>query len=232
MRHGLLAIAAVIAVASPAWAQDDEIVVTAQRRLSAFEALATPHVYMKRRADFVIVSLEVRSDTRDFNPRRDEMRQGLRNLEARANGSAISLAIVDDDAGIVRPFSMAAAEELVRADRRPDTSVVTIRLRTQVSANDTLDAINARIERFVEATPKPGRVEMETGAVGLTLVNPEQYREPLLRDIAADGRHIADMLGAGYGVEMTGLERQVAWHRSGDLELTLFLSYGLSASRQ
>lgn len=77
---------------------------------------------------------------------------------------------------------------------------------------------------------KPGRVEMEAGDTQLVLTNPEQYREPLLRDVTADGRAIAAALGPGYGVEVSGLERQVAWKRSGDLELTLFLPYSLSVS--
>ncbi len=54
---------------------------------------------------------------------------------------------------------------------------------------------------------KPGRVEMEAGDTQLVLTNPEQYREPLLRDVTADGRAIAAALGPGYGVEVSGLER-------------------------
>lgn len=228
MRSIFVAAALTICAVSPALAQEDEIVVTGTR-LNAFAGYAIPHIFLKRRADFAIVELEVRSDTRDFSARREEMRQALRNLQNRAGGG-ISLALVDDDAGIVRPFTMAAAEELIRGDRRPDTSVLTIRLRTPVGADDNLEGIHRRIEQFVEAAPKPGRVEMETGGTELTLLNPEQYRAPLLRDMIVDGRATADALGSGYGVQLQGLERQVAWHRTGDLELTLFIPYALSAA--
>lgn len=230
MRAALLCAAVLAASAvAPAFAQDEEIVVTGSR-LSAYEDDRVPAVYLKRRADFVIISLEVRSDTRDFSQRREEIRAALRNLQARAG--VVTLALVDDDVGIVREFTMGAAEELIRADRRPDSSLVTIRLRTPVGPEDSLERINQRIDAFVAGTPKPGRVEMETGGSELTLVNPEQYREPLLTQVAADGRRIAAMLGEGYGVELSRLESQVAWHRSGELELTLFLPYALATAPQ
>lgn len=221
---------AVLAVGDVTSALAQEIVVTASRYRSAFGELPIPHVSQKRRADFAISELEVRSDTRDFTERRNEMREALRGLEARARSGQVTLALTDDGAGLVRPFSMGAAEELIVADRRPDTSLVTIRLRTPVAAEDTLESLHGRIERFVAGAAKPGRVEMEAGDTELTLVNPEQYRPELLRDIANDGNEITAMLGVGYGLQLTGLERQVAWRRTGDLELTLFVSYTLSAA--
>ncbi len=226
-----LFVAAATTIASMGAGAAQEIVVTASRYQS-FQELLVPHIYLKRRADFVIVALQVRSDTRDFSQRQNEMREALRALQARARDGQVTLALVNDSTGLVREFSMAAAEELVRADRRPDTSVLTIRLRTPAAAADTLETIQARIDRFVAQTPKPGRIEMETGASELTLINPEQYRAAMLAEIAADGRTIAALLGASYGVEVGGLERQVAWQRSGDLELTLFVPYGLAVRPQ
>ncbi len=229
LNRALLATAALWLAAGAASAQ--EIVVTGARA-ARYESYQIPNVYMTRRADFAIVSLVVRSDTRDLSQRLDEIRTALRGLESRARNGAVTVAIVDEDVGIVRDFSMAGAEELIQADRRPDTSTITIRLRTPVGENDDLDDISARIVSFVASAPKPGRVEMETGQMELTLVRPQQYRDPLLAEITADGRRVADMLGAGYGIELRGLERQIAWQRSGELELTLFVPYELSAAPQ
>jgi hypothetical protein len=226
------ALAAALLTSASAHAQDsavDEIVVTGVRA-GGYENYQIPHVFMKRRADFAIIELEVRCDTRDLSQRREEMRQALRGLEQRARPGAVTLALVDEDVGLVREFSLAAAEELIKADRRPDSSMLSIMLRTPVGAADTLDTIHARIERFAEAAPKPGRVEMETGDTQLTLVNPEQYRESMLHSAAADGRAVAAMLGENYGVRLTGLERQVVWKRTGDLELTLFVPYALETA--
>jgi|CXWL01.1.fsa_nt_gi hypothetical protein len=230
-RYALVGLFALAFGCGAAFAQEDEIIVTGSR-LARFEGFQVPQIFMVRRADFALVTLEVRSDTRDLSQRRGEMREALRGLHARANAGQVSLALVDESVGIVREFTVASAEELIRADRRPDTSVLAIRLRTPVAPNDTLDTINRRVSTFVAAAPKPGRIEMESGDIQLSLVNPQQYRDPLLAAITADGRRIAGMLGQDYGMSLSGLERQIAWQRSGELELTMFIPYALSASAQ
>lgn len=228
------ALAALVAVAWPATAaaQDEEIVVTASRRASSYESLVPPTVSIKQRADFAIASLEINNDTRDMSQRMGEVREALRGLLARTRSGAITLAIVDDDVGIVRPFSLAAAEDLIRAGRRADTSSITIRLRTAIDEDDTLEGVLARFAAFVEAAPKPGRTEMEVGDLQLTMVNVDRYREPLLSAIAQDGRRTAELFGSGYAIEVTGLENQVAWLRTGDLQLTLFIPYDMSVTPQ
>lgn len=234
MFRRLLVVAALAAcLAAPAAAQDGEeaIVVTGTRLARHdFEAMAEmpmPHVTLRKRADSVVVDLYVRNDTRDANQRAAEMRQALRGLEARARAGGVTLALIDATSGIVRPFSMEIAERSISNGGAPDTSMLAIHLRTNVQQNDTLDTINARIRNFVEAAPHPGRTELTPGTVNLVLNNPEQYHAPLVTQISAEGRAITEQLGAGYGVSVTGLERQVSWKRTGELELTLFLPYTL-----
>lgn len=233
VRKILFAAALAACLVAPAAAQDAEeaIVVTGTRLAHHdFETMAEmpmPHVTLRKRADSVVVDLYVRNDTRDGTQRAAEMRQALRGLESRARAGGVTLALIDATSGIVRPFSMEIAERSVANGGAPDTSVITIYLRTNVQENDTLDTINARIRGFVSAAPNPGRTELMPGAVNLVLNNPEQYHAPLVTEISAEGRTITGQLGAGYGVTVTGLERQVSWKRTGELELTLFLPYTL-----
>jgi hypothetical protein len=104
-------------------------------------------------------------------------------------------------------------------------------LRTPISDNDTLESVQERINGFVDQAPKPGRTEMEVGASELTMVGVDRYREQLLQAIAQDGRRAADLFGDGYAAAVSGLESQVAWLRTGDLELTLFIPYALTVQR-
>lgn len=233
MRAFIVACAAIVAALMPSVceAQDEEIVVTASRRAQSYQSLVAPTVSLKRRADFAIVSLEITNDTRDYSQRLNEVRDALRGLQALARPGAVTLAIVDEDAGIVRPFSLSAAEDLIRAGRRADTSALTIRLRTPVSEADTLESVQARMSRFVGQAVRPGRTEMELGESQLTMVNVDRYRSPLLEAIAEDGRRAAELFGSGYSIAVSGLQNQVAWLRTGDLELTLFIPYALSISR-
>jgi hypothetical protein len=67
---------------------------------------------------------------------------------------------------------------------------------------------------------------MRVGQTDLSMVNLEQYRAGMLRDIMAEGRDLSRVLGGG-GVQLGGLESQVAFQRTGDLDLVLFLPYEL-----
>ncbi|MEZ5956733.1 MAG: hypothetical protein R3C27_05910 [Hyphomonadaceae bacterium] len=234
MLRKLLAAAALAAcLVEPVAAQDAEeaVVVTGTRLarsdVQAMAEMAMPHITLRKRADSVVVDLYVRNDTRDAAARASEMRQALRGLEARARAGGVTLALIDATSGIVRPFSLEIAERSIGSGGAPDTSMLAIHLRTNVQANDTLDSINERIRAFVSAAPHPGRTELTPGTVNLVLNNPEQYHAPLVAAISTEGRSITEQLGSGYGVTVTGLERQVSWRRTGELELTLFLPYTL-----
>ncbi|MEZ5961770.1 MAG: hypothetical protein R3C30_15310 [Hyphomonadaceae bacterium] len=234
MFRKLFAVAALaMCLVAPATAQDAEeaIVVTgsrlAHRDFEAMAEMAMPHVTLRKRADSVVVDLYVRNDTRDAAARAAEMRQALRGLESRARAGGVTLALIDATSGIVRPFSLDVAERSISGGGAPDTSMLAIHLRTSVQAGDTLDTINERIRAFVSAAPRPGRTDLTPGTVNLVLNNPEQYHAPLVAAISAEGRSVTEQLGPGYGVNVTGLERQVSWRRTGELELTLFLPYTL-----
>lgn len=231
LRPIILAAAMAVCAGAPAFAQDDEeeIVVTGSR-LAAYEGYAVPHVYVSRRADYAIVEVEIRNDTRDANARRSEIVDALRRLETSAARVGMSLAIVDDDIGIVRAYTLAAAQQLMRAGNRADTTCLTLRIRTPVTQADTLETIHDRVERFVTDLPKPGRVEMELEDTDLSIVNLEQYRDGMVQQILAGGRALSTRVGGSQAVSIGGLESQVAFHRTSDLDLTLFLPYALAVT--
>lgn len=221
--------------ATPALAQGDEIVVTAARYVDRFEndRYRPPHVTLTRRADFVVSTLSIESDTRDLAGRRNELTQTLSELQSRARNAAITVALIEeseDDSGEtrVKPFTAALAQELIRNGARPDTSQVQVLLRTKVQADDTLDAVEARFDAFVRSLPKPGRISLSTSDPQLTLTDIGQYRAPNVAAITADAKRITEQLGPGYGVRLAGLESRIAWRRSSDLELMLYIPHQLT----
>lgn len=230
----LAAVMAVCTIASASAQEEEAIVVTVTRLVRQdFEAMSQmvmPHITLRKRADSVVVDLYVRNDTRDAVQRDTEMRQALRGLEARARAGGVTLALIDATSGTVRPFSMEIALRSISNGGAADTSAINLHLRTNVAENDTFDTINARIRAFVSSAPHPGRTELTPGTINLVLNNPEQYHAPLVAAVSAEGRTVTSQLGDGYGVTVTGLERQVSWQRTGELELTLFLPYTLMVS--
>ncbi len=233
VRAFILGAALVLAAAAPVWAQEEEdaIVVTASRYQERFESFTIPHVAITRRADSAAMDLTISSDTRDAATRRAELQEALRGV-ARLGNSAVTLGILREDAqdeGVGRTriigFSVEAALDLLRQGGRADTSQVTIVLRTPVRESDTLEGVEERLQSFSRNAPKPGRIEYFTGRIELVLINPSQYRAPVIGAITSDSSTIVRGLGAGYGVRLEGLENPVAWKRAGDLDLRLFVPY-------
>ena len=230
--HGLhAALVAWVACSAGAWAQEDEIVVTASRYRDAYESFSVPHISLVRRADFAVENVTLVSDTRDPTQRRDELRQALQALTRFADRSArISVALIEedeDDSGEARvvPFTVMEAMESLRPSNRVDTSQVMIAVRTAVDASDDLDAVDERLDQFIADIPRPGRVEVSASGLQLTLNDPRQYRSMLIDEIAGDAGRISATLGAGYGARLEGLENPLAWRRAGDLDLRLFIPY-------
>ena len=230
MRRWIFAALAAMAFTAPAAAQDEEEIVVTGSRLAAYEGFPVPHVFITRRADFAVVEVEIRNDTRAADARLGEIIEALQRLESGATRAGMTLALVDDDIGIVRPYSQAAAEQLMAPGGRADTTYLTVRVRSPVERNDTLESIHDRIERFVTGTPKPGRVETTVGDTDLSIVNLEQYRDGMLRQILAEGRTLSELVGGAQAISIGGLESQVGFHRTGDLDLVLFLPYELAVS--
>ena len=220
-----------LCAAQPALAQEDEeeIVVTGSR-LETWGRFPAPHAYITRRADFAVVEVNIRDDTREAAARQSEVLEALRRMETQARRADMTLALVDDDIGIVRRFSLEGARQLMQPGNRADTSSLAIRVRTAVTATDTLEAIHDRVAHFVEALPKPGRVEMTIGHTDLTMVNLERYRGDMLRVVLSEAQQLSQMSGGVRSVEVGGLENQVAFKRASDLELVLFLPYQLGVS--
>lgn len=219
------------AASSPAFAQNDEIVVTAARYVERNERAQLPAVTIARRADFAVATMAVESDTRELGQRRTELMQTLNELQtrARANGP-VSVALIeeaeeDDGETRVKPYTAALAQAQITSGSRPDTSVVRVLLRTAVQPNDTLESVEGRLDAFVRSLPKPGRVTLGVRDPELTLIDPGQYRTPIVTAIAADAKKITDALGPGYGVRISGLQNRLAWRRTGDLALTLYIPH-------
>lgn len=221
-----------------------EIVVTAEKREQNYQSVPTavsaftsggalvsgapPHVVVFRRADNLVVEVEVDCDTRDEKDRLVEMKSTLHNMiaAAAASGGQIELGVEADN--VILPLKPEALDTLLSPGQRDDTTTTTIVVKTHVGADDTFEAATARIDGFIGKTQLVGRTQVtRTGDWQLTLITPRQYRPQIIAAIAQDAADTMKALGPGYGVELQGLERPVAWSRSGPLDLALYIPYSL-----
>jgi hypothetical protein len=189
-----------------------------------------PNVQVSRLADNLVVSVRVACDTRESAQRRSEITQTLAAM-ARAAGLDASIELGLDSGGNVADFDarMIPTLRFHSDDGRPDTSAVTLVIKTPIAEGDTLEAASARIRAFVESTQRVGRTELRLmDDWEPTVIRPDQYRPVVLAAIAADAGTTAAAFGPAYGVEVTGLSRQVTWRQAGPLELMLYIPYQLS----
>lgn len=221
--------------AAPASAQDEpqveEIVVTGSRAIE-WDPDEVPAIQLERRADNLVVTVRVVNDTRDAPGRRNEITQTLRAMARAAAGRAdIDLSVEDDGTLVPLNEDMVATLTLGVDAGRSDTSVASLIVKTPIRPGDTLDSASERIEAFVKGINPVGRSEADvSGDWQLTVINPAQYRAPILAAIAADARSTAAAFGEGYAIEVEGMSNRVTWRQSGPLDLALFIPYEMSVT--
>jgi len=220
-------------VASSALAQDstqvEEVIVTGARMID-WDPDDIPAVQLFRRADNLIASVRVVNDTRDAAGRRDELTRTLRGMaRLAASRSDIDLSIETEGVLVALTEDMVSTLTLGQDGARGDTSVATLVVKTPITASDTLDSASGRLEAFVAATPATGRsLANISDDWQLSIVDPPQYRGTILNLIAEDSRRASAAFGAGYSVQVSGVENRVTWRQSGPLDLGIFIPYRMT----
>ncbi len=226
MRKLIVGLALASLIALPALAQDggvEEVIVTASR-ISEYDATETPHVVLRKRADNLLVQVNVVCDTRDASQRRAELKATLKNMiAAAAKDPSIELGLGEE---VVGNIDETMIDALIGPAARPDTSQVTLLIKTRVVPTDTLDSASGRIDAFIKKVSKAGRTEvLATASVNLSLIRPEQYRGDVITLVAQDSLKTAGVFGDGYGVTVNNLQLPISWYQSAPLELALYIPY-------
>ena len=223
------ALLSLILLPAPAVAQDpgmNEIIVTGSRINRDEGGGGRPAVGLRRTADFAVMYVTIAGDTREMEPRREEILTMVRSAIELAQRSGVELATGDF---IVEPLILANYRNLPMSnDGRPDTDRVTFLVKTRLSADTDAASAVERIDRFVRAVPATGRAEIRRiGELTLSVVAPDQYRERILELVATDSQATAARFGSNYAVEARGLDRPVEWMRASLTDVFLYVPYNI-----
>ena len=223
----LLTLSAPFAV--PAVAQDlrsAEIVVTGSRIQQDDYSNEMPAVGLRIPADWLVQSIVIRGDSRDQTQRRNEIRTMLSDAIRRADKAGIELAYGDY---ILTRLTLDNATEItLQNDNRPDSERVVFLAKARLAGTQSGEAAEAQIKHFVDSVPEIGRAQMDSwGDSTLSIVGPDNYRPQIAEKIAEDSTAMAGRMGAGYAVEIEGLNMPVQWTRSGPAEVLLYIPYKL-----
>jgi hypothetical protein len=59
----------------------------------------------------------------------------------------------------------------------------------------------------------------------LTIVNPDQYRDAIVKLVADNARHYAALFGTDYAVQVNGIDAQVYWSQVSGTDVFLYVPY-------
>lgn len=213
--------------ATPAFAQEGEIIVTAQRISSPGQMPQIPGIGIKRQADFAVQPVTVKGDTRDKAMRRKEILATVRSLIEMAGKRGVQ---VSYGATVIQPLTLANYAEKLRfqddSDRN-DAEEVSFVVKSALTDGNAI-AAGERLDAFLKAVPLNGRAEIDhDDEAGVSIVNPNQYRGAVIAAIAADANASAKAFGPDYAVDVSDLARPVHWVLTGPTEVLLYMDYSL-----
>lgn len=244
---------------SPVLAQDEdmgEVVVTAQRisPIASIAAAPPPVIGLKRQADSAARNIEIVSDSREADMRKREVQAMLLDAIDRAKKDGFSLVVgqlqlvevtranwQDQFPGLGgKPVSNDDDEDEDDDDEddaapaafEDDGSEAFARLRVKTKLDGSIGDAQAKITAFVKSVPKTGRsLIKQKGSLALTIVNPDQYRDEIYKRIADGAKHAVSFYGPEYGVDISGLDGDIAWQQVSNTEVFLYIPYSFSVRK-
>ena len=229
MKLPRLIVAAVFLIcAPPAFAQQadggglGEVVVTANRNNAPYAQQNRPVVGLQRQADGAVIAVSISSDSRDVETRQKEIHAVLLAALGRAAGAGVELVFGNFQLFPVTRDNYAALP--FQYGGRVDTSRVDLMVKTRLAGSAT--AVEKRLIDFIKAVPRSDRGVIDrTGSLTLTIIDPDQYRDQVVKLIAESAQHNAAMFGPEYRFNITGIDEQIAWSQVSSTDVFLYLPY-------
>lgn len=255
-----VAFAGLAILACPALAQDGEIIVTAMKRSAAFGTpvavvAGPPVIGLKRQADSAVRQIEIVSDSREADMRKREVQVMLLAAIGRARGAGLSLVVGQYEVTEVTVENW--RDHFPALAGKPDTDyedddysddddedakpkpsfedsggTATARLMIKTRLEGSITSAQQKIAAFVKAVPPTGRsLIVQKGGLALTIVKPDQYRDEIYRRVSEGAKQAVSFYGPEYGVDVTGLDRAIAWTQVSNTEVFLYVPYSFSVTR-
>jgi len=206
----------------------DEIVVTGSRLIRGTDInTAGPGIFYERRGDFLLLEVRIENDSRDIGTRLSELTETVEDIITAAKAeNDITLSLIDDN-NFVRPLSVNSFGEGIRSGSRPDTSVATLQVKTNIP-EEVADSFKlaAKLGRFVDGLKEKGRTTItNSDEISVSVVNPYQYRATVMKMVLSEIKDVNQSLGPDYRAIVRGLDKELSWVRSGALNLAFTLPY-------
>ncbi|MEO7914450.1 MAG: TonB-dependent receptor [Novosphingobium sp.] len=224
---GLLLAMILAAAPSAVSAQNEmgEIIVTARRASSDYYSDEQTVIGLRRDADSAVQAIWITSDSRNEDMRKSEIHATLLAAVQRAQAAGVQL--VSGDFELVPVTAANYRDLLFESGNRPDTSKIKLYVKAKLAGST--GSAQKRIDDFVKTVPPNGRALMEKqGSLTLTIIDPDQYRDEVVKLVAENAKRYASYFGPDYGVEVGGLNEQLAWTQVSNTQVFLYIPYRFS----
>lgn len=223
-RVALLVATFTVCVSAGAQGDLEEVLVTASR-ISGNSYYDTPVVTISKTADFMTQSITLVNDSRSPERRPAELIKTIENMmNAAKKLKGIELSYGE---GFLTPVVI--DEDILRTienDEDDEISGISIVAKVAVDKGRSTRQQIADLNKFIDNAKLDGRTEIETyGDVGLSIINPQQYRTELLKSIASENKRMAQLMGDDCTIKISGLENRLQWVRGSIDELKLYVDY-------
>ena len=199
-----------------------EVIVTGNRLNAGYAQENRPVIGLRRQADSAVRTISFSSDSRDEAMRKTEIHTMLSAAMDKAAAAGVELVIGNFE---LTPVTQTNYRELpLNWAGRVDTSKVDIMVKVKLSGS-TVSA-EQRIDAFVKTLTRSGRGAIDkTGGLTLTIINPDQYRDEIVKLVADDARTRAAIFGPDYAVQVSGIDGQIFWSQVSGTDVFLYIPY-------
>ena len=186
------------------------------------EISSLPAITLKKKADNLLLSISLVNDSRDEEMRKSEILETLKGM-IKDSAKYEDLSILSDR----KPLSNENlnAVEVTAFYGKTDTSVCSLLLKVPLMPDQDAESRIEILQSFSKQIKVEGRTIVESGAVGLSVENPQQYRNTIISLIAEDYKFILKTFDERFQILVHNLNQRVQWQRSSISELDLYIDY-------
>lgn len=221
--------------------------------ISIYTPPSPPVIGFKRQADSAVRNIDIVSDSREEDMRRREVQAMLLDAIDRAKKDGFSLVtgrleLVEVTRANWQDQFPELAGKVKDADEddddddddddegqmayEDDGGSTVIRLKVKTKLDGSISNAQQKISGFIKGVPATGRsLIVPQGGLSLTIINPDQYRDEIYKRIATGATHAVSFYGPEYGVEVVGLDRDVAWQQVSNTEVFLYIPYSFKIEK-
>jgi hypothetical protein len=199
-----------------------EVIVTGNRLNAGYAQENRPVIGLRRQADSAVRTISFSSDSRDEATRKKEIHTMLAAAMDKAAAAGVELVVGNFE---LTPVTKANYQEMpLNWAGRPDTSKVDVMVKVKLAGSTV--AAGTRIDGYVKGLSRNGRGAIDQGGgLTLTIVDPDQYRDDIVKLVAEDARSRAAIFGGDYAVQVSGIDGQVFWSQVSGTDVFLYIPY-------